>query len=94
MGLITLTILLAVRFPTAQAFKVLLLLVVATNIGGRYFDDPPSPFEALLRGVIDTLTPVERVVRDDAGCWYALRVRPYRMIFANRMSTCVRRSPL
>lgn len=37
MGLITLTILLAVRFPTAQAFKVLLLLVIATNIGGVWF---------------------------------------------------------
>jgi two-component system, chemotaxis family, CheB/CheR fusion protein len=39
-----------------------------------------TDLETLLHGVIDTLAPVEREVRDDTGRWYALRVRPYRTV--------------
>ncbi len=50
------------------------------------FDLPD--LQALVLGVIDTLAPVEREVRDDAGRWYALRVRPYRTV-ENRIDGAV-----
>jgi two-component system CheB/CheR fusion protein len=53
-----------------------------TDINRRITDfrlaiDVPD-LETLVTGVIDTLSPVEREVQDNAGRWYALRVRPYR----------------
>jgi two-component system CheB/CheR fusion protein len=53
----------------------------------RHAIDIPD-LDSLLLGVIETLTPVEREVRDDAGRWYALRVRPYRTV-ENRIDGAV-----
>jgi two-component system CheB/CheR fusion protein len=59
-----------------------LLNVSATDIGRligdlRFSVDVPD-LEALLREVIDTLTPREREVEARDGHWYSVRVRPYR----------------
>src|SRR5205085_2020301 len=34
--------------------------------------------EAILGHVIETVTPYEEIVKGRDGCWYSLRVRPYR----------------
>jgi two-component system CheB/CheR fusion protein len=39
--------------------------------------DLPS-LEVVILEAIETATPVEREVRDRQGCWYSLRIRPYK----------------
>ena len=39
--------------------------------------DLPS-LEAVILAVMETVTPIEREVRDRQGCWYSLRIRPYK----------------
>ncbi|HEV2749190.1 MAG TPA: chemotaxis protein CheB [Gemmatimonadales bacterium] len=34
--------------------------------------------EQEVRNVVETLAPTERVVQDRVGCWYLMRIRPYR----------------
>jgi len=36
--------------------------------------------DALVRQVIDNLTPIEREIQDRDGHWYLLRIRPYRTL--------------
>jgi two-component system CheB/CheR fusion protein len=40
------------------------------------FDLPD--LEAVLLESIETVTPIEREVQDRQGCWYSLRIRPYK----------------
>ncbi len=59
-----------------------LLKLIATDIGRPISDLKPRinipGLEQIVHGVIDTLAPYEREVRDQDGRWYSLRVRPYR----------------
>jgi len=71
---------LRLRRFTPQAEK--LLGVIAGDVGRRITDFKPKvdlpDLEGLLRGVMDTLDPADREVRDAEGRWYSLRIRPYR----------------
>ncbi len=71
---------LTIRRITPLAEK--LFNIIPTDIGRRLSDintnlDFPQ-LNALIREVIEQLTPLEREVRDREGHWYSLRVRPYR----------------
>ncbi len=41
--------------------------------------DCPNLSELIVESM-DTLTPIERDVRDKKGCWYSLRIRPYKSL--------------
>jgi two-component system CheB/CheR fusion protein len=70
---------LRIRRFTPMAEKVLNL--IPTDMGRPISDIKPNLAETdlaqLIAGVIDTLTPLEREVKDKEGHWYALRIRPY-----------------
>jgi two-component system CheB/CheR fusion protein len=71
---------LRIRRFTPPAEQVLNLL--PSDIGRPLSDlrskiDVPD-LDQLIAKVIDTLTPFEREVQDQDGCWYALHIRPYR----------------
>jgi two-component system CheB/CheR fusion protein len=73
---------LRIRRFTPQAEKVLNL--IATDLGRSIGDlklkiDVPD-LEALIAGVIDTVSAEEREVQDSEGRWYMMRVRPYRAL--------------
>ena len=71
---------LRIRKFTPAAGKVLNLLPadVGRPIGELKSVVEVSDLEALITGVIDTARSEEREVRDQAGHWYTLCVRPYR----------------
>ncbi|MBC8121409.1 MAG: PAS domain-containing protein [Gemmatimonadaceae bacterium] len=58
--------------------------LIATDVGRPLSDIRLSllapDLEASILAVIDTLTPAEREVQDLEGCWYLLRIRPYRTL--------------
>jgi two-component system CheB/CheR fusion protein len=69
-----------VRRFTPAAQKLLNLL--PTDIG-RYLNEirpnlDLGDLEPIARQTIETLRPQETEVRDNSGCWYLMRVRPYR----------------
>jgi two-component system CheB/CheR fusion protein len=55
--------------------------LIPSDVGRPISDIQPNlerdNFPGLIAGVIDSLIPYEGVVRDKAGHWYSLRVRPY-----------------
>ena len=71
---------LRIRKFTPAAGKVLNLLPadVGRPIGELKSVVEVSDLEALITGVIDTARSEEREVRDQAGHWYTLCIRPYR----------------
>jgi two-component system CheB/CheR fusion protein len=70
---------LRIRRFTPVAEKVLNL--IPTDMGRPISDIKPNLHDTdlgqLATTVIDTLTPLEREVRDRDGHWYSLRIRPY-----------------
>lgn len=71
---------LRIRRMTAASAKVLKIL--SSDVGRPITDiradiDIPH-LDALIAGVIETLTPTETEVRDKDKHWYSLNVRPYR----------------
>ena len=64
---------------TAEAEK--LFNLIPTDAGRRIGDLKSNlhvpDFEALVKGVVTSLTPLEREVQDVDGRWYLMRVRPY-----------------
>ena len=73
---------LRIRRLTPMAEKA--LRVIPADVGRPITDiklniDVPD-LEKLILGVIDSLQPVEREVKDDQDKWYSLQVRPYRTI--------------
>ncbi len=73
---------LCIRRYTPSAEKV--LNIIPSDVGRPISDlkpriDVPN-LEELLRGVIASLQPFEQEVRDEAGTWYSLRIRPYRTV--------------
>jgi signal transduction histidine kinase/PAS domain-containing protein len=71
---------LRIRRYTAGAER--LVNVIPSDVGRAIGDITPKidtpDLVALARQVMETLGGVEREVRDDAGHWYALRIRPYK----------------
>jgi two-component system, chemotaxis family, CheB/CheR fusion protein len=71
---------LRIRRYTPMAERVLNL--IATDVGRPIGNIRPNidcpDLEALINGVIETMTVQEREVRDNEGAWYLLRVRPYK----------------
>jgi two-component system CheB/CheR fusion protein len=71
---------LRIRWFTPQAEKVFNLL--PTDVGRRISDFKPKinvpELEQLFLDVIDTLTILEREVRDQEGRMYSMWIRPYR----------------
>ncbi len=70
---------LRIRRFTAGAER--LMRIAPTDVGRRIGDlarnvDVPG-LEKLVAGVIETLVVQEREVRDSAGCWYSMLIRPY-----------------
>jgi two-component system CheB/CheR fusion protein len=70
---------LRIRRFTPMAEKVLNL--IPTDMGRPISDIKPNLHDIdlahLIAGVIDSLTPLEREVRDHEGHWFSLRIRPY-----------------
>src|SRR5262249_44749032 len=70
---------LRIRRSTPLAERILNL--IPTDVGRPISDIKPNlnlpDFPALIAGVIDTLTPLEREIQDRDGRWYSLRIRPY-----------------
>ena len=74
---------LRVRRFTPMAGK--LLNLIPTDVGRPLGDihlnlDGLSDLDSLLEEVLDTVSPREREVQDKRGCWYSLRLRPYRTL--------------
>jgi two-component system CheB/CheR fusion protein len=71
---------LRLRRITPQAEK--LLGMSQADVGRRITEFKPAldvpDLERSLHSVIDTLTPIDLDVRDGAGRWYSVRLRPYR----------------
>ena len=71
---------LMVRRVTPLAQK--LLNLIPADVGRRVTDVKPNidlpDMERMIEEVIDTLSSREREVRDTAGKWHLLRIRPYR----------------
>ncbi len=61
-----------------------LFKVIPADVNRRITDFQHSlelnDLEALIQGVLETLIPIEREVRDRDGRWYSLQVRPYRTL--------------
>lgn len=81
---------LRIRRFTPAAEKLLNLL--HTDVG-RPLSDIKLKFDvrdidAMIKEVFDTMSSREREVQDDRGCWFLLRVRPYRTI-ENRIDGAV-----
>ncbi len=59
-----------------------ILGVLPSDVGRVYFDAHPAidvpDLEELIRHVMGTLESAEREVKDRRGCWYTMRVRPYK----------------
>ena len=67
--------------PTAEK----LLNLISTDVGRPLADiklnlDGVSDLESLLKEVRDTANVMERDVQDEHGCWYSLRLRPYKTL--------------
>lgn len=81
---------LRLRRFSPQAEK--LFNVIPADMNRRITDFKPRidvpDLEKLLLGVLETLSSVEREVRDEDGRWYLLRVRPYRSV-ENRIEGAV-----
>jgi two-component system CheB/CheR fusion protein len=73
---------LSIRRFTPMAERVLNLLPadVGRSIGHIKPNIQCDDLEALIRHVIDDVTPVEREVQDREGRWLSLRVRPYKNV--------------
>ncbi len=71
---------LVIRRMTPQAEKAFNL--IPTDVGRRLSDIKPNidvpDLAELIRKVVDTLTTCDKEVRDNAGRWWSLRIRPYR----------------
>jgi len=73
---------LRIRRFTSMAEKVLNLIAADLNRSIAHINpniDCPNLVE-LITESIDTVTPLEREVRDRQGRWYALRIRPYKSL--------------
>jgi two-component system CheB/CheR fusion protein len=71
-----------IRRFTPMAEKVLNLITadVERSIGHINTNIQGANVEALIAECIDTMTVIEREVRDQRGHWYSLRIRPYRSV--------------
>jgi two-component system CheB/CheR fusion protein len=71
---------LRIRRFTPMAEKVLNL--ISTDIGRPFAQISPNiefpDLQKLISESIDSVTPIERDVRDKQGHWYSLRIRPYK----------------
>ncbi|MBA3515916.1 MAG: EAL domain-containing protein [Pyrinomonadaceae bacterium] len=73
---------LRIRRFTPEAEKVLSL--IQTDVGRLIGDSKPNinvpDLEELIAEVIDTVSIIEREVQDRQGCWYSMRIRPYKTL--------------
>jgi two-component system CheB/CheR fusion protein len=74
--------------PTAERMVNLLAADVGRPIGDINLNLDLPDLEAVVTDVIASVTPVQREVRDRAGHWYSVRVRPY-MTRDNRIDGAV-----
>jgi two-component system CheB/CheR fusion protein len=66
--------------PTAERILNLIPTDLGRPIGHVKLAIDLPELETLLGEVMDTLSVVEREVQDKNGCWYLLRIRPYRTL--------------
>jgi len=66
--------------PAAERLLNLLQTDVGRPIGDLKFNLDYPDLERLIQEVIDTVSVKERELRDGAGRWHSLRVRPYRTL--------------